>query len=462
MSPKRKQLPVRDQQQKQRHLRVANALRRLLKRLEFVRGVRGRGRFGELDRALGRQPGFLNQVFKGRERLSPERLLGSLDFLETAPSDFFSQAFPSDPIPAAPVGFLPRCKERVRTQSRISFGRALLSWGSALEIGEGGAEFNPDISALLKIINIDSNAAFKLATAAIEGLLAIRPAQIAPTAAERLCRVLAPLADTLRHRADRNSACDLLDLAFQVELNLQDFGLRSYLLRTGSYLLSDLALSEEAEWFARDSVTLATLAGDRQGISRSLYVQSEMLRRLDNRAAAMSHVQACIHFLTPEDGSTRTAARFALAYDRFESGDLHTALSDFEQIDQDFGTRSGRDYAKGLMAQAEVRSRLGHRQAADQLFEAARNEFVASGNAQDVALCGLTQMSHLLNTGRLRKSSELAQELVPLAVQLRDNRVGQATLLHILRLSAQGQLTAQVLKESLQGWTQPWKNRRSS
>ncbi|MEM1182047.1 MAG: hypothetical protein AAGM22_27110 [Acidobacteriota bacterium] len=349
----------------------------------------------------------------------------------------------------------------MRTQPRISFGPELLSWGSSIEVDESGAEFNPDIGTLMNIINIDSEAAFKLSTAAIEGLLAVRMNRLKPEGAERLCRVLAPLADTLRHRGDRNSACDLLDLAFQIEGHLQNLGLRSYLLRTSSYLLSDLALWSDADRFAAESVALAVLAADQRGLSRSLYVRSEMLSRLGSCRSAMSHLQACLGFVPPEDQSTRLAARFALAYVRYEAGELRTAINDFREIEQELGTKTGRDFAKILMVQAEVYSKLGELNAADDRFEAAQAAFAVAGNAEDVAICGLQQMSHLLRTGRPHESNALAQTLMPLAVQLRGNKVGQATLLQILRLSAQGQLTVKALEESLQSWTQPWKKRRT-
>ena len=457
MSPKRDSF--QNQAQDRSH-RTAELINRLLGTLDHLRSLYGKGRFGELDIALGRKPGFLSQVFKGRERLSLKRLFSTLSFLGIGPNRFFRKAFPSEPIPQAPVGFLVLCKEKVRTQPRISFGPELLSWGNVLEIDAKGAEFNPDIPALLAIINIDGAAAFKMASGALEGLLAIRPTQLTPTAAERLCRVLSPLADILRRRGDRNTACDLLDLAFRIDDQLDQYELRSLLLRNASYLLSDLALSEDAESLARDAVTLATLAGDLQGVSRSLYVQSEMLRRLDDRAAAMAHVQACLQFLTPEDASTRMAAQFALAYDRLESGDLLPALGDFERIEQGLETKEGPNYARILMALAQVRSKLGDQDEADDLFAKAQKEFASTGNAEDVALCGLTCMGHLLRGGRLRKSNELARELMSLAVQLKGNKIGQATLLHILRLSAQGRLTNSALEQSLQGWKHPWKRRR--
>lgn len=449
------QLPSRSEDEKSRLRRVLDSMKQLLSQLREERRLACRGRFGELDRALGRKPGFLCLTLDGRERLSLERLLAALDFLGIHIAEFFAKIFPLRQVPPPAIGHLPRCKEPVRTQTRIPFRQDLLQWGKNVTVSPDGAGFQQDTAALLEVLQVNPLAAHRLAMAALEGLVTRRPASLTPEAADNLCRVLVPFADMMRVRGERNTACDLLDLAFRIESWLDDFSLRAFTYRTAAYLLSDLVRFADSEMFAERAIRLDTFAGNLDGLSRSLFVRGLMIWRQANCHEARPFFEAALRNSPTENNPFRGDIVFALANNELEAGRLESAESQLGEAEILLADRRPATRGKVILAQAELASLKGLQEKADALYAEAVDAFQTEASFEDIAFAGLKQVEHLLRWGRTTEATETAQTMLGLSEQIRSEG-GSAIILEIVRLAVRGQLTAAVVKASIEQWQRPW------
>ena len=459
MTPKT-QLPLGTDQERQRQSRVQSGIERLLCEFAKVRNLYGRRRYGRIDRALGRKPGFLNLVLTGRERLSLERLLASLDFLGVSFHWFFRRVFPRPGLPGAAVGFLPRRKDQVRRRPLISFLDDLLIWGSKVDVAASGADFAHDPDRILEVLRVNPAAAFRMAVAALEGLLALNPERLRPDSAENLCRLLLPLADTLRVRGDRNSACDLLDLAFRIESQLENAELRAFIYRTGAFLLSDLGYLPDAEDFAAHSLDLTTSCADLEGIGRSWYIRGLMLHRQGAPSDAVCCFTASLRYQDWLTRDVRIAALLELAVVHLECRDLTEARSLIDEVREEI-PRTGAVRAGFLRVQAELAGYEQRIQVANGLFEQAEDEYAQLGSAADVAFIRLKRIEFLLREGRPIDASALARQLIPLASQLRGSRASESLLLGLARAAFQDRLALTLVAATLETWQHPWLKPRS-
>lgn len=454
MTP-RPQLPAQTDEERKLRKFVDTDLERLLRQLESDRQIFARRRFGELDRTLGRKGGFLNAVFQGKERLSLERLLATLRFLELQIGEFFARLFPQRKMPPSAVDFLLSCKEPKRSKSRIPFRQDLLTWGRQVAVSTTGATFDHDPDLLLTIQRVNSAAAYRLALAALEGVVALRPAALTRQSAQKLCRMIVPLADIMRVRGDRNSACELLDLAFRIEGRLEDPPLRAFIYRMGSYLLSDLVHLPESELFAERAVQLCLLSGDIEGLGTSLYIRGLMVWRQAYCAEASPFFEACLHYIPAERWEFRAATLIALAQALLESGDLGQASAELERAERTMRNASGTTYGKLLLGKAELSSLAGQTSSADHLFAEAAEVFAAEEDANDVAFASLKRTEHLLRHGRTQEATQLAQQLLGLANQVQQDG-GATIILEVVRLALRGRLTTAVVTASISRWMRPW------
>ena len=448
MPSPRPQLPDGTPQERQRKTRADRGVRRVLEELGEVRRTHGRGRLGDLDRALGRKPGFLSSAIKEQERLSLDRLLAALDFLGVAHHSFFERAFPWPRLPSSPTGYLPQLSPK-RRRSETS---ALVDWFSRLRIDPLATTSLQDPGFLEETSRVDPSAAIRAARATVESLLALRPSSLSPQASQDLCRIVTLLGSLQRMRGELGAACDHLDFAFRVEARLGDAALRSLVFRSAAYLLSDLGDLEEAERFARSAVELAASAADLEGLGRSWYARAVMADRLGEADLAIELYQSCLAYSDWIGSACRIGAYLALAHQHLEDSRVHAAQELAERAHQELGDQRGSVSAILLMVRAEIASAHHQWNEAEALFERCENEFAAYGSAGDIAFARLRQMGCLMRAGQVAQATRLAQELMPLATQLRGSKVHESLLLSIVRSAYQGQLALEKVERAIREW----------
>lgn len=452
--PKKKasRLPRETPEQKARFGRVREHETSLLEEFFETRARLGRKRYVELDAALGRTSGYLNDVGKGRAVLELDRFLCALDFLGDSPPEFFERLYPRDPIPKAPIGLLLRYREPGPARSRVPCTKELLAWGRELRLDEKGPVFRPDPEELLKLVRRDFDAAERLAIAGIESFLKLSDGTIARCSAVPIIKWLAILASVVRVRGDRNTAAEIFDLAFRIESQIEDLACRAFVLRNAAYLLGDWGYLSEAKSFALKSIDLATVVGDLPGIGISQYMVGAIAFQCGCLDEAQQRLEGSVHFLGEDQTETIACARHAIALIQMERGQRDLASETLAQISEAREQWSRPDMGRFLNARGELASLKGSVEEADSYFEQAASIFSEIGILGDLVLTYLHEARHHIRYGRLGKARDRAQALLSIASSIRGCAKGQAALLEIIRLYLRGETTIELAGQAIGEW----------
>ena len=449
------QLPLETAEQVERHTRVEGHIKRLLEKFRELRSTRGRGRFGDLDRALGRASGYVSDVFAGNERLGLERFFAGLDYLETSPSEFFHKGFNPPKIPGSPEGWLLDLEEPRPGPNSVSGGARLARWARGVRVLENGSSFIGDPEELRNHANRDFEGAVQWAVANLEAFFLSEPTGVDPGTAPDLTRWLTILAHLVRVRDDRNLASELFDAAFRIEEQIGDIAIRSFIYRLAAYLLSDFGRLAEAEEFAIRAVRLATLCGKRRLLGQALYVEGLMTSYQGRSEEAMILFEASLRHLEGDESETRASAWHHLALIHLDQGQPDRAEAILTDLEIMLGTTVGPNYAKLLAARGEVAKLKGRDREAVEHFDEAIEIFEAIGNPAEIALIGLQKLRCLLDAGRFGDARATANRMLALAQAIRGNRVGESILLEVGRLSSRGELTVARVSEAIRVWRCP-------
>ena len=214
------------------------------------------GQFGDLDAALGRTSGYLNEVFGGQATLQLHRLFAGLHYMGESPADFFERLHPRESIPSSPIGLLLTYKEAGRRPSIISCREQLLAWADSVEVSEDGKEFPQSPDDLMDLVRRDFDMATRLADAGVGAFIHLSNDTLAKNSVAAVAKWLSVLASIARIKGDRNTSAEIFDVAFRLEGVVTDLACRAFVFRNAAYLLSDFGDLREAERFARKSVDL--------------------------------------------------------------------------------------------------------------------------------------------------------------------------------------------------------------
>ncbi|MEM1204938.1 MAG: hypothetical protein AAGN66_17035 [Acidobacteriota bacterium] len=429
------------------HRELLRAIRRLREQARHSKGMQR----GTIDGALGHAPGYLSRVLSGNAQLTCARLFEILAVVGEEPADFFARTFPLLEPPTA-VGFLPTRKEASKRSSRLPIRDRLLTWGRHASVAADGGVFDGDPAHLTRTILRNQDEAYALAVSWLEPVTESAPTAMEPESASRLCEVLVILGEVLRRRGDRNTAADILDLAFRFERPLGRPALRALVYRTGVYLLSDLGDLDSALMFAERAERLAQAADDPVGVPRALYLRALISKRLGFPDRALPLLRQCgrqLQALPGDHRHHRTAVAVTLARIHLEAGDLGQASASLTVAEGLLVRRDDATYAQWLAAAGEVASLEGRSEEAEARFAEAKAIYGRVGNPSDRAVVLLCEVLHLFRAGDLPALSSRVEEITALAEHVEGNPIGQAALLEVARHILRGELAEARIRESL-------------
>lgn len=429
---------------------VSRSYWRLMDILKSWRDRFGKNRLVKIDNGMGRRKGYSADFIRGRDTITLDRLLAFAAMMDRTLQDLIEEfgSFPRIP-PGPQPGYF-----RAFAFSRSKIYSKLAAWALQMEIGKDGFYSSFDHEALISKAQEDPQQAISIAEKHVEMLLEIAPVQVNPESTKSLCWVLGILASLYRTKGDLRRSLELLEIAFSIEANLEEFTTRAFLFRDAAYLLSHLGHFREAERCAKSAIDLSLVAPNGKGLGESLYVRAFTIKWQGDYAEALLVLRGALPHLEDSSLEFKKSAALEMTWLFIESGKVEKAAHWLTSATEELERLPPIFRARVHLAHAVLYSIKGNRPLAEDHFEKAWEIMEECGSPSDRSLALLRICSH-----RIKFSlglNDLVDVVIELAQKMERGSTGEAALLEVSRHIVAGELTQERVRVSIAALNKPW------
>ncbi len=249
---------------------ILDRLRRDLRRLD-------RATLEQLHEIMGRSDRFFFRV--SPDRLKLQDLFGLGRLLGCSPQELFSR-YASTPELSQPDGSVFFRARGLKSRAEVSHNlETFLEWISKVRIQKSGAVVPFDVAAHLKLLGFELPPSHGLRFAELMfSFYALNGQELLdPVSGRELIASLGVATSLLREANKLEVACELLAHAFELEVQIPDFELRSYLYQQGAEICRAKEWAADRMWCLGEAALAAILNSD-----------FELAERLSREAKSLS------------------------------------------------------------------------------------------------------------------------------------------------------------------------------
>ncbi len=225
---------------------------------------------------------------------------------------------------------------------------------------------------------------------------------------------------------------------------------RANLLLRGSYVLRDLGHFHRALALVEKAFTIFGQLGSRWDMGRAMVNHGMMLIYLGEYEEAVLSLEQALDRLTGSEAqlsrSHLAAYQFA-AYAYEKLGKLGEAHGCLERGARAFPPEHAGDAAKLQWIGGNLAFHHGEYERAEVLLQEAGAVLASKEFPGREAQVTLDRISVMLARGRGEEAIQLAEDMAPLLLRFKDNRIAEAAVLDLMRAAGEGQLNEDVVRK---------------